>query len=308
MATQIQTAHLLHGGKPTKQGHSSVLQNTVQFLFRTLGSIHPEAAGAIAAKLWFSPRRILPTRMEQDVLEHAEEKIYRTVNGKRVVIYAWGYGPTVLLLHGWGGRAGQMTRFVQPLLDKGYSVVCFDAPAHGNSDGSETNISEIVEIMEFIAKREQGLHAVIAYSFGALASALAVKRGLKLQQSVFIAPAVSLQFITQLFKKGIGMTDSSLPFFKKAVESKFPELGKEFWQDLDLDRSARTFTFPGLLICDSKDPHNPMNQLIRVAESWPDSQIHYTQGTGHHKILKTAEVIQLAVGFLKYPAGLKQPA
>src|SRR6266446_3807256 len=55
--------------------------------------------------------------------------------GRRLRAWRWGgRGAPVLLVHGWGGRAGQMAAFAPPLLDAGLSAVAFDGPAHGHSD------------------------------------------------------------------------------------------------------------------------------------------------------------------------------
>jgi len=306
MATQIQSSTLVHTRKRNIKRHSSFVQKSVQYGFRILGSISPKITGKLGAELWFSPRRYIPTPSEQIFLDNAEEKFYFTVKGKRVVIYAWGYGPSVLLMHGWGGRAGQMAQFVKPLLEKGFSVVCFDAPAHGNSDGEQTNIIEMGEIIEFIAEREQGLHAVIAHSFGAMAASHAFKKGVNLEQAVFISPAVSVQFMMDLFRKQLGAEDAVLPFLKKAIESKFPFFGPEFWHDFDLDNNAADFTFPGLIISDSHDVYVPASQLHSLSEKWEGAKVHTTHGLGHHKILKMDEVTEKAVGYLNLPTRLER--
>ena len=43
--------------------------------------------------------------------------------GGRVVGRAWGEGPTVLLVHGWGGHAGQMTPLVDSVVAAGHRAV-----------------------------------------------------------------------------------------------------------------------------------------------------------------------------------------
>src|SRR5690349_395790 len=53
---------------------------------------------------------------------------------------AWGEGPPVLLVHGWAGRGTQLGEFVAPLVAAQRRVVALDAPAHGDSPGTQTNV------------------------------------------------------------------------------------------------------------------------------------------------------------------------
>lgn len=83
---------------------------------RLLKVIHPRHAAALMDRLWFAAPRRKPRRAEQDILSRGA-RIFFDVDGHRVVAWSWGEdGPTVVLLHGWGGSAGQMTSFVDPLL------------------------------------------------------------------------------------------------------------------------------------------------------------------------------------------------
>src|SRR4029453_16251347 len=56
------------------------------------------------------------------------------VNGHTVAGEAWGAGPVVCLVHGWGAWGGQVGVLGGPLAERGHRVVTFDAPSHGASD------------------------------------------------------------------------------------------------------------------------------------------------------------------------------
>jgi len=51
--------------------------------------------------------------------------------GAALATWSWGKGPLVVLVHGWTGHAGRLTRYVPALVDAGFSVLAFDAPGHG---------------------------------------------------------------------------------------------------------------------------------------------------------------------------------
>jgi pimeloyl-ACP methyl ester carboxylesterase len=86
------------------------------------------------------PRRNL--KREDAILEGADISRLRIVPGtendvEEIAVYHWGKGGRrILLVHGWGGKAAQFFSFVGPLLDAGFEVIAFDAPAHGASSGS----------------------------------------------------------------------------------------------------------------------------------------------------------------------------
>ena len=56
-----------------------------------------------------------------------------------------GAGPRILLVHGWGGHAARLRRYVRPLNAAGFRVVAFDAPGHGGSGGGPVSLPEIAD-------------------------------------------------------------------------------------------------------------------------------------------------------------------
>src|SRR6185295_15857353 len=84
-------------------------------LFATLEHAWPAAGGALADRIFCTaPRHRAPER-EREAL--ASARPFRVRMGRRQLqAWRWGRGPVVLLLHGWGGRGGQLSAFVEPLL------------------------------------------------------------------------------------------------------------------------------------------------------------------------------------------------
>src|SRR5437870_89223 len=87
--------------------------------FQVAGAVAPDAAARWAKSLFFHPQKARLRPEEQSAL-FAAERFAIEVRGEQVAGWAWGVGPTVLLVHGWGGTAGQMTKFVGPLVDAGF--------------------------------------------------------------------------------------------------------------------------------------------------------------------------------------------
>ena len=55
-------------------------------------------------------------------------------------VQEWGDGPVVLMLHGWGSSTADLAASIAPVLETGFRVVAYDAPAHGESAGRRTNL------------------------------------------------------------------------------------------------------------------------------------------------------------------------
>src|SRR5690606_7504846 len=110
-----------------------------------------------------------------------------------VAARSYGSGPPVFLVHGWGGSSAQMNGFVDELVRRGYEAITIDLPAHGESAGKRTEVVECSEALLAAARRFGDPVGVIAHSFGAAATTLAVQRGLKVGALVFVAPLPSLE-------------------------------------------------------------------------------------------------------------------
>src|SRR5262245_4564104 len=86
-----------------------------------LSRMAPSLAARQAERLFLTPPRHAAPARESHVLAHARAVTVR-VGERRLATWTWGAGPRILLVHGWGGRGGQMGAFVEPLVAEGFSV------------------------------------------------------------------------------------------------------------------------------------------------------------------------------------------
>ncbi|MCH8873690.1 alpha/beta fold hydrolase [candidate division KSB1 bacterium] len=148
--------------------------------FQLLQKTSPKSATKLALKLWSTVPKYKPSFQEKILIESAgrkripfQESKYQPSRNTYYTLYSWGKGPSVLLVHDWGGCGAQMASLAQPLVKAGYQVITFDALAHGDSPGKQTDLSEIVGIIKDIETKFNGFHAIIAHSYGALAAGIA---------------------------------------------------------------------------------------------------------------------------------------
>ena len=100
---------------------------------RVLSALAPALAARIAGRLFTTPPRARRPQAEIALLAAARARPMQ-IGARRIETWVWGAGPSVLLVHGWGGRGAQLGALVGPLVARGFSVVTFDAPGHGASD------------------------------------------------------------------------------------------------------------------------------------------------------------------------------
>jgi len=269
--------------------------HAVRATFRALTPI-PSLSSELAAWLWYQPPRA-PMRPEQrDWLERAERSSFSAA-GTEVAAYSWGSGPPVLLVHGWGGHAGQLTTFVPQLLEKGFRAVAFDGPRHGATKGGDPTVLSFAEAARALASRLGGVEAVIAHSMGGSASAYAMSRGLETRRAVLLAPAASVAGVAERFAQMVALDPRGLERMRRKFETSFGV----HWDELDVIRSAHEMSARLLLVHDKEDPDVPYAEAQAIVGAWPSATLLTTEGLGHHRILWDPEVIRRSIAFLSQP-------
>ena len=224
--------------------------------------------------------------------------------GGRLAAWSWGSGPRVLLVHGWGGHAGRLARFVGPLVEAGFSVVAFDAPAHGDSSGRTSTLPDFVDAILAVAAEGGPVSAVIAHSMGATACALALGRGLVAGRAVLIAPPADPERYVGKFARFFDISDPARDSMKARLMSRYGTR----WEDLRADRPAGGTRCRLLVIHDADDSAVPVGDGMAVVDGWSDALLVRTSGLGHHKILREPGVVAEAMAFLAVPDAPRVPA
>ncbi len=250
--------------------------------------------GAVPAEILFlSPPAQRRTRAEEAVLAAGKAFRVRTPGG-RLAAWSWGAGPRVLLVHGWGGHAGRLSRFVGPLVTAGYSVVAFDAPAHGDSSGHRSSLPDFVDAILAVAAASGPVSAVIAHSMGATACALALGRGLGAERAVLIAPPADPERYVGKFARFFGICDPTRDSMKVRLVTRYGTR----WEDLRADRPADGTHCRLLVVHDCGDYAVPVGDGMAVADGWDDALLVRTSGLGHHRILREPSVVSEVLRFL----------
>ncbi len=217
--------------------------------------------------------------------------------GKKIQLWRIGKGPALLFIHGWNGRGVQFQRFFQPALDAGYSVLFFDAPAHGYSEGEMTNYLEVTESINAIFNHGPGkdIVGVVAHSLGASAIINHLTRHANPIRLVLVAPALRLLELLFASFHMHGVPDRTSIKLIKEVEEEF-QIPLETQNPIDLIYQLSNNM---LIIHDKKDKTTPVEPSIQVSKQLGNIELMNTVGFGHNRLLKQKQVIDKAIHFIK---------
>jgi pimeloyl-ACP methyl ester carboxylesterase len=261
--------------------------------FRVAGAVAPGAAARLARKLFFTPPRA-PMRDEERAMLACGEPFAIDVGGQRVAGRAWGAGPTMLLVHGWGGHAGQMTPLVGPAVTAGFRAVAIDLPGHGESAGRVSSLVHFAAALERVAALWKPVNGLVAHSFGAAACTYAMSRGMPVGRAVFFAPPARFDSFWARFRAGVGVSDEVWRLMLGATER---WLGLRFDGIAPVDLAPR-MTVPLLVLHDAGDREMPFEEGAELAARWPRAVLSRSEGLGHLRILRDSGCVAEAVHFL----------
>lgn len=260
----------------------------------TVFSAQVEHEAQRALEEFLTPARKPLSESEQAFLEQAASFSvpFGSVN---LNAFRWGTGPTILLVHGFGGYGLQLGEFVQPLLKAGYQVLSFDAPAHGSTAGIQTNGLELAQAIATVAQHQGSIEGIIAHSLGATSTTLALSEGMKTRKVVYLGAICWLSNAATIFAKRARLSTEIKEAFWHLFEARF---GQDIWQRFAVDQTAKNLSIPALLFHDRGDREVSFEESLAIAQIWSGARLIETAGLGHRRILRNESVIQQTVDFM----------
>ena len=256
------------------------------------------------AARWFEDVLLTPIPANHDGVPEPRAAVERRrvpYGNGWVAVHAWGNGPTVLLLHGWGGATRSMGAYVDPLVDAGFRVVAYDAPAHGASDGIRTNLIDCTGAALQVGLAFGPLHGILAHSFGASTAALAMRHGLTTRRAVFLGPPVSIVDLSMELGVRLGLSRHVCDLMAARLARRL----RFEWTELRTDRLVEQLDAPLLVVHDEEDRTVPWTHGAAIARAAPRGRLVTTKGLGHRGLLRDERVIRRATGFLALVEGAK---
>jgi pimeloyl-ACP methyl ester carboxylesterase len=263
---------------------------------KLLEVLAPKFAVLFAARLFTSPIKHKIPKREFHMLNHSnQEFITIPPINKKINVYHYGKSERkVLLVHGWSGRGTQLVKIADELLKLGFSVVSFDAPAHGRSGGRTTLMSDFIASILELEKLFGPFEFAIGHSLGSMSILNAIKQSFNVKKVVIIGSGDIIQDIIDDFVRKLQMNPEIGNKLRYYFEKKY---GLEM-NSFSASRAAESVEIPVLIIHDENDDDVPVKAAHHIHQHLKISELLITQGLGHRKILGNAEVMQKIIAFM----------
>ncbi|GAA4228968.1 alpha/beta hydrolase [Actinomadura meridiana] len=262
-----------------------------------LAAESPCAAGELAFALFTGTPPPLPVRPSERAT-HDRAAVDRVdVDGRSLAVYRWGdTGGRVLLLHGFEGRASNLSGFVDGIGDLGMSAVAFDFFGHGASEGDRATITDLVAALRVVDTEYGPFRAIVAHSFGALCAYEALRSGVRADRLVTIASICDFDYVPKVFCQKLGLDPRIEEDLIRRSEEFFSE--DYIWERFSATYRAAELTVPLLVIHDENDKEIAVEQGRKIAAVYGQAQYIETRGLGHRRILADADVITATLEFV----------
>jgi pimeloyl-ACP methyl ester carboxylesterase len=246
-------------------------------------------------------QRILRKRKKKETaLFQSAERLEFNFNNSTIRGFRWNHPAArkALVLHGHDSSVLNFETYIRGLVDKGYEVLAFDAPAHGVSDGESISAIEYRDFIIYINEHYGPVKSYVSHSFGGLASALAMEEIVHddSYRLAFIAPATESTTSINRFFGFLYMHD-------KKVKEEFNKLIVEMsghpasWYSIT--RAMQFINAKVLWFHDQDDDVTPLSDATIVKEkNYPNAEFVITRGLGHNRIYRDEKVLKTILDFL----------
>jgi alpha-beta hydrolase superfamily lysophospholipase len=266
--------------------------------FKVLSHISKRKTAEQAFQLFCTPL-IKSTGKNRTVFNWAH-RVSFNMNGLTVNGYQWNKDAPhkILILHGFGSTASNFHVYIEAMLEKGYQVLAFDAPAHGSSEGRTINAKEYSQMIEKVIELYGPVNGFIAHSFGGIALSLAMEKIPHDENTriVFIAPATETTTAIDSAFKLLQIND-------KVIRAEFDQIifekGGYPVKWYSIKRAMKNIAANILWIHDEDDDVTPFADALKVKEvGFKNIEFIITKGLGHRNIYRNKSVQKKVTDFL----------
>jgi pimeloyl-ACP methyl ester carboxylesterase len=261
-------------------------------VFRTVGTAAPEVAARWAESIFCTPPRHEPRSGDESFLATGRRFRVRS-EGQELVAWEWGKGPAVVLVHGWGSRAGRFEAMARALAEAGFRVVAYDAPAHGRSTGRFASLPEFARALRSVAEAVGPVYGLVGHSLGGAAATLALRDGLGAERVVLLAAPADVTPFTNAFADQFHLPPAVRQAMRRNLELRLDVRLDE----LHVPTIARALLASALVVHDREDPDVPYRNAEEIAATWTGARLITTTGLGHRAILRDPAVVRQTVEF-----------
>jgi pimeloyl-ACP methyl ester carboxylesterase len=241
----------------------------------------PRLAGQVHTAIFVNTRGL--DRPTSDMCPLGARRIELTGVRRVASAYQWGSNdPGVLAMHGWGTDSTTMAAVVDVAVAHGESVLCFDAPGHGASRGSQATLIEYVKAVDAVLRRFPSIQTVVAHSLSAIAAVagIAESEPAGVRSLLLLAPVCSLSGVLDRWATQQRLPAGVVVLIEEELHRR-DGVPVSHWDIRTLGLGANVRV---CMVHDPQDHSVPVNDALQIAAGGRAELIE-APGVGHHGIL-----------------------
>lgn len=270
----------------------------IKSYFKVLQFFSKSITTKIAVKSFQKPINFNRPEREQHMWESAQKKSIKiNALNKEIDVLSYGYSKKkVLLVHGWSGRSTQLFMIADKLLENGYMIISFDAPAHGSSEGKYTSMPEFIDCIHQLNEEFGPFDAAVGHSFGGTSLYNSYVQGkFPLKTLVTISAADLISDVIKNFTQNLGLKSIIANKMKTYYDTL---LGYDV-NNFSSSVKAQKIKTPTLVVHDTLDGDVAVSCAKNIRQNLQNGSLLITEGLGHTKILRDNETMDKIVDFIK---------
>lgn len=218
-----------------------------------------------------------------------------------VQAYQLGQGPTVLLVHGWGGGASTFFPLMRGLSQCGFKALAFDHLGHGHSESNQASLLHFISstnaVLNHVRRRStDGLAAVVSHSMGCIAAANCDAKFIRDIPLMLISPIYD-------FKAYITRQVNLLGLHPRVCKQYLDRLEQNRELDLDkIDIRKKLIPYASdiVIVHDKTDEESHYLDSVKLASAHPLMKLLLTKGQGHDLVINSESLWQQLKSHLNY--------
>ena len=260
--------------------------------------LSPYLCMRFAAYLWTKPLKSEGKIKEKDISLTSENFFLKVKSINKIIkCYHWkGDGSKILLVHGWNGRATNMYKIIKKLNQKKFDVYAFDAPAHGESSGGNTNLPEFISCIESFVSKIHPIHALVGHSLGGFACVYCAAKKIRLKKLILLCPVNN---VFELFEFFFNYTRLKEKTRKLMINHFINKTGIIINKELVSEQLVKQIKSKILLIHDESDKQVSILDSKKIKKNVVNGTFFFTKGLGHSRLLRNDKVVEKIISFLK---------
>jgi len=258
-----------------------------------LSNLIPRLSGKQAFYLFCIPFKAKLNEKQQAFLNSSKKERLK-LGDQEIQTYSWGEGSKLLLLvHGWQSNTYRWKNYIDHFDKKEYTIVGFDAPGHGNSDGLICNVPLYEEALKKVVSHYGKPSCIISHSIGAFSSLYFLyKNNYVVDKLITMASPYSATQFVEHFRRELSVNEKTIVQLKRYFE-KYTGHSTDYFSIEQFAPSIRSKT---LIIHDEEDLTTSAEHAVELHGYINASEYYPTKGFGHK--LKSASVMNKVSQFV----------